>query len=85
LIDLTLELLVELAQEVEVCDPIIWDDVGLEPTGTYRMIAASILEQFGSGSYNKEEKISILVAMTRLVVENFVLNSRILALESKNR
>jgi hypothetical protein len=83
--NLTLELLIELAQEVEVYDPIIWDDVGIESTGTYRMIATSILEQFGSGPYNKEENISILVAMTRLVVENFVLNSRILALESKNR
>jgi len=85
LVNLTLELLVELAQEVEVHDPIIWEDVNLNPTGTYRMIAASVLEQFDTGSYTQEDKISILVAMTRLVVENFVLNSRILALESKNR
>ena len=81
--NLTLELLVELAQEVEVNDPIIWDHVNLNKVGTYRMIAASILEQFDTGIYTQEDKISLLVAMTRLVVENFILNSRILALEAK--
>jgi len=78
-----LELLIELAQEVEMHDPIIWDGVNLNRAGTYRMIAASILEQFDTDSYTQDNKISILAAMTRLVVENFVLNARILALESK--
>jgi hypothetical protein len=67
-----LEILVALAQEVEVGDPIEWGMLAVSEEETYRLMALSIMEQF------PDENVSILAVVLKLVVENFVLNLRLL-------
>ena len=66
------ELIVALAQEVEVTDPIDWGMLAIEEKEAYRMMAISIIESF------PDEKIEIQSVLTKLTVENFVLNLKLL-------
>ncbi len=71
-IDQKIELLVELAQEVEVTDPIDWGMLAISEDEAYRMMATSVLETF------PDEKIEIQAVITKLTVENFVLNLKLM-------
>ena len=70
--DQKIELLVELAQEVEVTDPIDWGMLAVSETEAYRMMAMGVLETFPG------EKIEIQAVITKLTVENFVLNLKLM-------
>lgn len=70
--DQKIELLVELAQEVEVTDPIDWGMLAISEDEAYRMMATSVLETFPN------EKIEIQAVITKLTVENFVLNLKLM-------
>lgn len=70
--DQKIELLVELAQEVEVTDPIDWGMLSISEDEAYRMMATSVLETF------PDEKIEIQAVITKLTVENFVLNLKLM-------
>ena len=70
--DQKIELLVELAQEVEVTDPIDWGMLAISEDEAYRMMATSVLETF------PDEKIEIQAVITKLTVENFVLNLKLM-------
>ncbi len=75
---LTLNQLVELSQEVEITDPIDWGYLNINENDAYKLIASGILEQYGNLS-NKDEQIQmLLIALTKLTVENFVLNIKLL-------
>lgn len=67
-----LDLLVEMAQEVEISDPIDWGMLEISESQAYNMIASSVLEQFPN------ENIAIQATITKLIVENFVLNLKLL-------
>jgi hypothetical protein len=67
----TVELIVALAQEVEVTDPIDWGMLAIDEEEAYRMMAISILETF------PDESITIQSVLTKLTVENFVLNLKL--------
>ena len=67
-----IEQLAKLAQEVESEDPIDWAMLAVDEQTTYRLMATSIVEQFGQPQTERE---GILMAtVIKLVVENFVLN-----------
>jgi hypothetical protein len=70
--DQKINLLVELAQEVEVTDPIDWGMLAIDEEEAYRMMAISVLETF------PDEKIEIQAVITKLTVENFVLNLKLM-------
>lgn len=70
---LTLEELVELAQQVEMEDSIDWGMLNIGEDEAYRTIASSVLEQFHDQSNHV-----LLACMTKLIVENFVLNLKLL-------
>lgn len=72
------DLLVELAQQVETNDPIEWGMLAVDEQTAYRLIATSILEQFG----DDKDRITLLATITKLVVENFVLNLKLLQKEN---
>ena len=79
-IDLTVEELAILAQEVEVTDPIEWDMLSVDESTAYKLMAANVLELFGN--MEKDQQLTIaLASITKLLVENFVLN---LKLETQN-
>jgi len=69
-------LIVELAKEVAVGDPICWDNLSLDEDAAYGMMAASILEHAESMPMESRD-IIMLATITKLVVENFVLNLRL--------
>ena len=66
-----IDLIVALAQEVEVTDPIDWGMLAIDEEEAYRMMAISILETF------PDESITIQAVITKLTVENFVLNLKL--------
>ena len=66
-----IDVIVALAQEVEVTDPIDWGMLAIDEEEAYRMMAISILETF------PDESITIQAVITKLTVENFVLNLKL--------
>jgi hypothetical protein len=71
--------LAELASEIEITDPIDWDYLTIEEKHAYELMASSVLEIVND--VPEEERLIVCMAvMTKLLVENFVLN---LKLESK--
>ena len=70
---ITIEDLVELAKEVEVTDPIDWGMLSIDEDNAYRLIATSVLEQFPEPL----ERTTVLATITKLIVENFVLNLKL--------
>lgn len=66
------QLVAELAQEVEVTDPIDWGMLSIDEHTAYLTMAASVIEMF------PEEREEILAVITKLTVENFVLNLKLM-------
>lgn len=70
------EFIVELAKECEAADPIDWGLLSITEEQAYQMMASSVLEQFDH--LDKEERLTVMYAtVTKLLVENFVLNLRL--------
>jgi hypothetical protein len=67
-----LKLLVHLAQEVEITDPIDWGMLAISEQEAYNMMATSVLEMF------PDERIEIQAVIVKLTVENFVLNLKLM-------
>ncbi len=74
----TVELLVEIAKEVENQDPIDWAYLNVSEDNVYRLIASSVLEQYANWRESENSDMIILATITKLIVENFVLNSLLL-------
>lgn len=66
-----LQLLVELAMDNEITDPIDWNELNISEKEAYTMMATHVLEMDDNPVVNK----SIIV---KLMVENFVLNLKLL-------
>lgn len=73
---LTVDLLVELAKDVEAQDPIDWGMLSIDEDAAYRLIAANVLE-----IYKDYDQATMLVSITKLIVENFVLNLKLIQKE----
>lgn len=68
--------LVELAQEVEIRDPIDWGMLSINETDAYELMANSVLDQMYSLPESYRETV-MMATMTKLLVENFVLNIKL--------
>lgn len=79
-----LDLLVEIAQEVEGQDAIDWGKLAVGKEQAYKMVATSILEMFDKPEYSFDDKVVIMSTITKLTVENMLLNLKVLTLESKD-
>lgn len=64
-----------LAQEVEVGDSIDWGMLEVSEEDTYKLIAMSVVNQFDK--YTSDERQIMIATITKLVVENFVLNLKL--------
>lgn len=69
---ISVEQLVELAKEVENEDPIDWGMLSIDENTAYRIIASQVLEL-----YNTNDQLTMLASITKLIVENFVLNLKL--------
>jgi len=67
-----LKLIVALAQEVEITDPIDWGMLAISEEEAYTIMATSVLETF------PDERIEIQAVIVKLTVENFVLNLKLM-------
>jgi hypothetical protein len=72
---ISLELLVDLAKQVELEEPIDWVGMRIDSDTAYKMVASSILEKYVTGEL---ESTALLASLVKLTVENFVLHLRLL-------
>lgn len=79
-----LDLLVDIAQEVEGQDAVDWGRLSMGKEQAYKMVATSILEMFDKSEYTYDDKVIIMSTITKLTVENMLLNLKVLTLESKD-
>ena len=69
--------LVELAMAVESQDEFDWGMVAVDEDATYRMLASGVLELYDTqwATMNqKDREMGMMAVITKLLVENFVLN-----------
>ena len=76
---ISVEQLVELAKEVESEDPIDWGMLAIDEETAYRIIASQVLE-----IYNTNDQLTMLASITKLIVENFVLNLKLQGMVNDN-
>lgn len=74
--------IVKLAQEVEVEDPIDWGMLEVSEENAYRLIAMNVVNQFDK--YSVHERQIMIATITKLVVENFVLNLKLQKAQNVN-
>jgi hypothetical protein len=68
--------LANLAQEVEITDPIDWKTLNITEQDAYELMANSVLDQFGSVEEKYKEPI-MMSTIVKLLVENFILNIKL--------
>jgi len=65
------KLLVELAMETAIADPIDWSNLNITEQQAYVMMATSVLDM-------KHDPLTDKAIIVKLLVENFVLNLKLL-------
>lgn len=75
---LTINQLVDLAQEVELSDPIDWAYLNIDENQAYHLIASGILEHYNSLESDELRTEMLLASLVKLAVENFVLNIKLI-------
>lgn len=73
---ISVDQLAKLAQEVEGTDPIDWGMLSVDEESAYKLIASQVIEM-----YNTNDQITMLATITKLIVENFVLNLKLMQKE----
>ena len=66
-----MEDLISIAMEAEIADPIDWGELNVSEEEAYRMFAATVLEM-------DNEPLADKAIIVKLLVENFVLNLKLL-------
>mgnify|MGYP001215015819 FL=1 len=72
----TIQQLASLAIEGESTNPIEWGELAVEEEQAYLMMASQVLEQM-EGCPEEQRAVVAMATMTKLLVENFVLNLRL--------
>jgi hypothetical protein len=68
--------LADLAQQVEITDPIEWGYLRVDETTAYRLMASSVIQIINN--IENDQKLDVaMAAMTKLLVENFILNLKL--------
>jgi hypothetical protein len=73
--------LIELAREVENGDPIDWGMIPIKEEDAYRQMAEQVLEMMKSHNPADRQTVA-LASITKLLVENFVLNYHLMVSKS---
>jgi hypothetical protein len=67
----------QLAQEIEHTDPIDWGMLSIDEENAYMLMAGNILDMY-LGMEPDHRDMMLLATTTKLTVENFVLNLKLL-------
>ena len=70
---LTVEQLVEIAETIELGDPIDWGMLSIDEHQAYLFIAGGVLDNYAASDPGDRE-LMLLASVVKLTVENFVLN-----------
>jgi hypothetical protein len=70
-IDNEVDLLIELAREAEIGDPFDWGTTAISEEEAYRLVAISV-------SGLEDNSLILKASLTKLIVENMVLNMRLI-------
>ena len=68
--------LISLAKEVDIRDPIDWTKMQVTEDQIYEMMANGVIDQMYSVPEDHRDTIA-LATLTKLLVENFVLNTKL--------
>lgn len=71
------DLIVELAREVETEDPIDWGALAINEDNAYRLVALNTLEALMPKYDQPEFREVVIATVVKLVVENFTLNLKL--------
>ena len=74
---ITVEQLVEIAEAIELGDPIDWGMLSVDEHQAYLFLATGVLENFNAAD-PAERELMLLATTVKLSVENFVLNLMLL-------
>lgn len=74
--------LAALAEESEVADPIDWGELAISEQDAYKLMASHVLEMFDND--DEDVKIVMMATITKLLVENFVLNLKMINFVKNN-
>lgn len=77
-----IERIAKLAQEIESEDTIDWGMTEIKEEDAYKLIAMSVVNQFDK--YTVDEREIMIATITKLVVENFVLNLKLREIANGN-
>lgn len=72
-----IEQIIELAKEVEITDAIEWDNLPLEKDRVYQLIGSQAYELYANYSLSEDGEAILIATITKLLVENFVLNIKV--------
>ena len=78
---INLDQLIDIAFAVEEGDPIDWGTFRQGKEQVLKMIGTSIIEQFDKDLNNDHDRIVVLATITKLVVENMILHTKLLRQE----
>lgn len=73
----TPEEIVELAKEVEIEDDIDWSELPLEKDRIYQIIGSQACDLYEHWAQSENGEAVMLATITKLLVENFVLNLKL--------
>ena len=73
----TQEQIIDLAKNVELGDSIDWSQVHLDRDRIYQIVGSQVYEYYNNWSSDEDREAVMLAAITKLVVENFVLNVKV--------
>jgi phage-related baseplate assembly protein len=73
----TQEQIIELAKEVELTDQIDWEGLPLEKDRIYQLVGSQAYELYQEYSQSEDGEAVLLATVTKLLVENFVLNLKV--------
>jgi len=71
------EQLVELAEQIEMGDPIDWGMLSIDEHDSYMLIASGVLDSYLGTDPDSRDMI-LLATVVKLTVENFVLNLKLM-------
>lgn len=74
---LTVDELIQLTKEVESEDPIDWGMLNISEEEAIRLIALDVLGMFQDIKSGPEKEMIMISTITKLVLENFVLNLKL--------
>jgi hypothetical protein len=73
----TLEQIIELAKEVETTDAIDWENLPLNKDSIYQLVGSQAYELYQQYVNAQDGEAIIVATITKLLVENFVLNLKV--------